>query len=130
MKGNKLHLYGDALNQKLAVTSPSYLAQAIGQLVVRDPKDITGKSYTVIDFETTGQELADAFEKLNGSKPTITAAKEEELDGARKSGPPGALGAAARRKWGRGDFPADDRFEPAGVQRREVYQAVESASKA
>lgn len=132
VKANTLNLYGDALNQTLPLVSVPFLAESLGQLIIRDPKEIVGKSFTIIEYETTGQQLADAFEKVHGEKPTINVVTEEEVETTRqKGGPWGGLGTALRRKWSKGDFHADDRFPPLpNGSTRDTFQAVVTALKA
>lgn len=109
---NKLALFGDALKRKIPVTRASYLGQAVAELV-SGPKDkLPGTHYTVVEASWTGQEIADALEKVNGAKPQISEitdrALREDYDAAPES-------KALKRKWGAGEFPNPDPFNPKNV---------------
>lgn len=129
-KGNTVALYGDALTRKLPVTSPKYLAEALAQLVVRPVSELVGKTFTVVEYETTGQEVVDALTAANGKVPTVTTLTDADLEAARAHGPLAVLGAAARKKWGAGSFPNNDAFVPVGVQPIDVRQTIAVAIKA
>lgn len=126
-KANTLRLYGNAAVNRIPITSPRYLAEAVGQIVVRDPKEFARKSFTVMEFETTGTQVANALEAAHGQSPQFVAVTNDQLEVIRHASVFGALGVAIRRKWSNGDFDADDLFNPEGIDRGNIQKAVDHA---
>lgn len=128
---NTLAFYGDALHRPIPVTSPQYLAHAIGELVSTYPvHELAGKQWTVIEYETTGQQIVDALAAVHGKPPTITSITDADIEAQRALGPAAVIGAAAKVKWGAGVFSKDDQFVPAGVAAGNLEQTVAAAFKA
>lgn len=129
VRGNKLALYGDALNRKIAITSIPYLSKAVAQLVSGPKNELPGSVYTVVEAEFTGQQVADALEKANGTKPEITKVSDADLTAALQYGEYAALSAGLQKKWGAGEFPNPNPFNPKGVTPITLDELVGEAKK-
>lgn len=129
VRGNKLRLYGDALNKKIAVTSIPYLSKAVTELVSGPKNELPGSQYTVTEAEWTGQEIADALEKANGSKPEIEKITDDEINAAIQHGDYAALSAGIQKKWGKGDWPNTSPLNPKGATPITLDQLVGEAKK-
>jgi len=72
--------------------------------VVNHPKDIANKTFDLIEYEKTGEEIIQAFTEVNGSPPEIHEISEAEWEAQMaQSGLP-SLAAGISRKWGTPDF--------------------------
>lgn len=129
VRGNKLRLYGDALNKKIAVTSIPYLSKAVTELVSGPKNELPGSQYTVTEAEWTGQEIVDALEKANGSKPEIEKITDDEINAAIQQGEYAALSAGIQKKWGKGDWPNTSPLNPKGATPITLDQLVGEAKK-
>jgi len=126
-KNNTLTIYGDALRQQFSFLSLPYLAEAVAQLVVQ-PTFGPGQQYTIVEAEVYGQEIFEAFEEVNGAPPTVQVMLRSDIQELRDAGPAQGLGAAWRVHWGSGNWKAVNTFEPQGVTRRTLLQAVRDAA--
>lgn len=115
LRNNKLSLYGDALSRKLPVTTTHYLGQALAQLVAGPKDKLPGTRYTIVENSWTGKEVQDALEKSNGAKPEVSKVTEDELKATLRGGRLYALGSELKKKWGAGEFPNNDPYNPKGV---------------
>jgi hypothetical protein len=123
---NTVGVYSEALKKPLPVTGPSYLAAVLGELVALPPAETLGRTFTVVEYEATGQDFIDALAKVNGSQPAFTPYTAEAEAAAHASGIFGALAASLQHKWAFGSFPNNDAFNPASIPRRTVEQSVTS----
>lgn len=119
-------MYGDALDRRFSFASLPFLGEAVAQIVL-SPGFGPGEWHTVVEQEFTGREVVAAFEAVNGSKPQIKVFTDADVDEKRKQGPVWGLGASWRVHWGRGLWKVVNLFEPRGVERRTLEQAVREA---
>lgn len=129
VRGNKLRLYGDALNRKIAITSIPYLSKAVTELVSGPKNELPGSQYTVVEAEFTGQQVADQLEKTNGAKPEIEKITDDEINAAIKHGEYAALSAGIQKKWGAGEFPNPNPYNPKSATPITLEQLVGEAKK-
>lgn len=129
VRGNKLRLYGDALNHKIGVTSIPYLSKAVAELVSGPKHELPGSQYTVTEAEWTGQQVSDALEKANGSKPEIEKITDDDINAATQQGVYPALAAGIQKKWGSGDFPNTSPYNPKNATPITLDQLVSEAKK-
>ncbi|BEI85734.1 hypothetical protein CcaverHIS002_0600210 [Cutaneotrichosporon cavernicola] len=128
-KANELQLYGDALNAKFSYLSLPFLGESLAQLLL-DPTFGPGQNYTFSEAEFTGHELVEAFNKVHGTEPKITQFTDADVQKLRDMSPAAGLGASWRMHWGNGNWKAVNLYEPKGVTKRSLEQAVrESAQK-
>jgi uncharacterized protein YbjT (DUF2867 family) len=125
LANSTLTLVPGAEERALPITSPGYLAAAVAEIV---QLPTINQSYTVVEYTATGKQIAAALEEA-GKRVTIEAWSDEDAAAARASGPFGALSAAVRVKWGRGEWPAPDAYTPK-KERRDIRRAVKDALKA
>lgn len=122
-------LYGDAWDRKIAVTTIPYFSKAIAQLVSGPKDELPGKRYTINEVEWSGKEIAEALEKVNGSKPEVKKITDDDLKSALQQGVYAALSAELQRKWGAGSYPDIDPFKPKGVEPVKLDELLASAKK-
>ncbi|CAK9783456.1 hypothetical protein CC85DRAFT_282196 [Cutaneotrichosporon oleaginosum] len=125
LKTGTLSLYPGAENKPISITSPGYIGAAVAEIVQLPKLD---KTYTVVEYAATGKEIAAALEEA-GKKVTIEKWGDEGAAAAKASGPFGALSAAVRVKWGKGEWPEDDAYVPK-AKKRDIKLAVQDALKA
>lgn len=111
-----LELYSGSAERKIPVTSVPYIAKAVGELVLKDPASLAD-SYTIVEYSASGDEIAKAIEEETGRKVEIREFSEAQVENGRKSGDPDALSAEVRVKWGKGEWPAEDAYNPAGERK-------------
>ncbi|ODN73180.1 hypothetical protein L202_07741 [Cryptococcus amylolentus CBS 6039] len=105
VKSNKVQYFRKSLDNKIHITSLAYLGHAVTQLITT-PSSLSELGNTqphLYDLTPTGNEIASAFEKINGSAPQKYELKEEEYE-ERLKALPGAITAAIFRKWGEDDW--------------------------
>lgn len=124
---NVMTVFGDALRQKFSFLSLPYLGAAVAQLVTH-PAFAAGKQYTIVEAEFTGQDVADAFETVKGSPPTVNIMTPADIQAMQAAGPGPGLGAAWRMHWGSGNWNVVNLFEPVGIPKRTLLDAVKDAA--
>lgn len=132
LAANTLTLYGKALENKLPVTSVRYITAAIVELALRPFEENEGYNlFTVIEYYTTGREIAQNFERVNGKPAKIVQWTEEDVQAEKDKGRLGLLGAALRTKWGTGTPVWTDgkEFAPTGVKPGSVERPVDAAAR-
>ncbi|KAL7423445.1 hypothetical protein Q5752_001025 [Cryptotrichosporon argae] len=102
VKGNKLSLYKDALNQPFPISSLPYLGAGLAHLVSQPPASWAPGHYRLVERFATGAELAAALEAAHGSAPAIDAVDAAELEAKLKA--PGAIVPIHVKKWGDAAF--------------------------
>jgi hypothetical protein len=123
---NSLQLFGGARTAAFSFLSLPYLAEAVAQIVTSNEFG-PGQVYTVVEAEFTGADVAKAFEDVNQRLPTVSEFTDADVEAARQESGLAGLGAAWRMHWGNGNFNVVNRFEPAGVQKRTLVDAVKAA---
>ncbi|GMK56053.1 hypothetical protein CspeluHIS016_0211090 [Cutaneotrichosporon spelunceum] len=127
-QANKLQLYGDALNAKFSYLSLPFLAEALAQLLL-EPSFGPGQNYTFSEAEFTGHDVVEVFKKVHGTAPAISQFTDADVQRLRDASPGAGLGAAWRMHWGNGNWKAANLFEPKGVTKRSLEQAVREAAQ-
>lgn len=105
-----------------------YLGTAIGQLALRPPTSIAGRTFQVWDHSPTGNDFVNAF-TIAHNKATIThELTEEEYQAALLDLPVGYMGVSALRLWGTGSFgfTEDKRIKAEGIPVIEFEKLVKS----
>lgn len=122
-KNNTIALYRDALESKFSFLSLPYLAEAVAQLIV-EPSFGPGQRYTLSEAEFTGRDVVEAFKKAHGKEPQVTKFTDEGVTQLREASPAAGLGASWRMHWGLGNWNVENLYEPKGVTKRTLEQAV------
>jgi uncharacterized protein YbjT (DUF2867 family) len=127
-KANELQLYGDALNKKFSYLSLPFLGEALAQLLL-EPGFGPGQNYTLSEAEFTGRDVVEALKSVHGKEPKISQFTDADVKSLRDKSPADGLGAAWRMHWGNGNWKAENVFQPKGVSRRPLEQAVRDAAQ-
>lgn len=116
------------LDQKFSFLSLPFLAEAVAQLIVK-PEFGPNQRWTVVEQEFTGRDIVAAFESVhNGEKTKVTELTDATVQQLRAKDAGAGLGAAWRMHWGAGRWNVVNRFDPVGVERRTLLQAVKDAA--
>lgn len=101
---NSIHLYGQAMNKGMALTSSEALAEAIGEIATRQPETIKDKTFHVYDYSPTGTEIIQTLESLHGTKPVVIDVTEDDYQKVMDSGSMAISPAHYKHTWGTGDW--------------------------
>ncbi|CAD6573784.1 MAG: hypothetical protein TREMPRED_000909 [Tremellales sp. Tagirdzhanova-0007] len=79
-----------------------YLGAGIAQLVLRD--GIANKTFYLVEYEVTGDEVINIFTNIHGSPPEIIRVSDATWQAQFDKGGMESLCAVVKRKWGDGNF--------------------------
>jgi len=102
-KGNALSLFAEAQEKELPISSVDYIGAGVAQLVLTRPNELANKTFYLLEVTPTGNEIAQAFEKIHGAPPKIEIYTQESFAADTKAMPL-ALSAVFKLKWARGNF--------------------------
>ncbi|TYJ51392.1 hypothetical protein B9479_008042 [Cryptococcus floricola] len=125
LQANKVQYFRKSLENKIPLTSFGYLGHAIVQLITSpiSLSKIADTKLNIYNLAPTGNQIASAFQKVNGVAPEKVGLKEEEYEEQLRS-LPAAIGAAVFRRWGEGDLGDNPRTEVKGWREENVDDVV------
>ncbi|WVQ74178.1 hypothetical protein IAR50_003772 [Cryptococcus sp. DSM 104548] len=130
VKANKVQYFRKSLENPVHITSLAYLGHAVTQLITSSSSlaKLGNSKPHLYDLTPTGNEVAAALEKVNGSAPEKVELTEEQYQENLKV-LPGAIGAALFRKWGDGDWGDLQKTEVEGWKEENIDDVVKVWAK-
>lgn len=91
--------------------------------------DVAGSSFTVIEYEASGNEIGEAIHCVSGVKPKIVPLTDSDVQGLEEAGPEDAINVGICVAWGKTGFQPGTsiEFEPKGVKKRTLGDTVREA---
>lgn len=87
IKENKIWANEAQLRNRVPITSMTHLAQALTRIATADPQTTRNKSYSVVTFWPSGEELLGLYTKVNGKKAEVKPWTKEDRESFYEDGP-------------------------------------------
>ncbi|ORY26970.1 hypothetical protein BCR39DRAFT_599556 [Naematelia encephala] len=121
LKDNTIQANAAMLEKTFPIITHEYLGAGIAQLVTNPPETIKDKSYSFIEYQVKGQGLVEAFEAVNGSKPTIIDFTEKDYEEGLNN-PMGPIGTLYKAHWSTGELVYPNETKPEGITSKSLVE--------
>ena len=116
--------------------SQEYLGAGIAEIASAPPSSIVGRTVTLIECTSTGQEMVDAIESVTGKPVTVSRLTDDVVAERKKNiNPPPAMTPMAadayfKKLWGEGHvLKSDDVWEVKTVPKQSLLDLVNGVKK-